>query len=184
MHAILHFFRGLSSPGTRSKRYVVLIVCLLLIFSTTLIVWNCYQSDNLTLPPLTDEERELLGEWKFSLNQQALAFDYGYTLLPDHKCIKRWYVSHTNEINQENHDHVWWRNGHELTIRAQNGAGKTLFTIGPKSWTRSFPSDSIYTLTPDGPGRFKTVERVAIKEFFDEPQLTGSGEMVRVDIQR
>ena len=181
MNILYKIIDPIRSKENKKRRYALVLVLLLLCSFAAFFAWSSYKSDNLILPPLTEEEQELLGEWKCEYPGPPIQKDFGYTLLPDHKCIKRWYVPGTDDIKYENDEFRWWREGDRLTIRYRKGAGRKLISIGAWSWTQYLDEDRIYDLTPAGPGQFNTAESLRIETVYDTPRPSGSGKLFRVE---
>jgi len=181
MNMLFQFIDSVRSKENKKRRFALTLVLLLLGSIAGYFVWTKYRNENPILPPLTEEEQQLVGEWKFESDGITLSCDYGYTFLPDHICIKRWYEKDTNLISYENRDQHWWFEGGRLTIRAKHGAFKEMLSIGTWKWNRPLKHDSIYDLIPEGPGHFRTEESVRIEGAIETPRATGTGKMTRIE---
>ena len=160
-----------ESSRQRKRWWFILLLILVLI---ALLGYGIHYRN---LPaPLSEAELELVGTWRLRGGDPEGELGYGYELHSDRTCAKLFFDRKTGVLFYENTTPNWWRNGDRFVVRLPSGAGTTIWRV----WHKSIPADEVFTLTPDGPGRFRFQGSTEI-EFLPAPSPQDSGTMIRVD---
>jgi hypothetical protein len=139
----------------------------LLLTLATAVVWQ------LSWSALSDEERHLVGTWTVRWDNAPMGVDLRYEFRPDRTCRILNLNPETGAIVHDSSDQTWRLSDGELIVRRPGAAA------GPSWLPPSRRSvDELFTLTPDGPDRFRYRGVVEVRSTQKGPPVTGT--MTRV----
>lgn len=158
------------APGARRrKRWVLIALALLVLLAVgTAVGWR-------VLPrPLSDDERQLVGAWKYQWDQYPGDLGLEYEFRADRTCRVRTFDRTTGALISEATNATWWLSGRTLTVRHPDGAAGSLWHVLPSQRA----ADEVSVLTPDGPDRFRYRGTIEIRSTPTGPPVAGT--MTRV----
>jgi hypothetical protein len=125
-------------------------------------------------PPLSDEERDLVGSWAFRLDG-ATGDILEYEFRPDRTCRMRGRDPRTGATTTDLSGLSWGLSDGRLVVRHPDGAVASPWHVLPSQ--RS--ADEVFRLTPDGPDRFRYTGTIETRSAPTQPPVTGTMTRVR-----
>lgn len=137
----------IETPPTRHRRWRVLLTFALLLLLTlaAAIIWQSSRS------ALSDEERHLVGRWKYQWDHDPKDLGLEYEFRADRTCRIRNFDPKTGAVLVDSSTARWWLSGNKLIVRHPEVLTNSNWRLLPSQ--RAMYEESI--LTPDGPDRFR-----------------------------